>query len=1794
MKGLLKRKTVYSAIAGLLTTAIVVTSIHFSQTQAAAKETFSGILDLVDENSQDNPFVIYEIVPDTVSYNLVVEGQDPVKLDMAMGELGYYIDGAEPIGISANLAKLSTPEQRRAYMNMVLHEDGGMLTGPLSAIASDQKNGAPLFYAPYEEAYSLSEDAIKKGEEEGNPWILLQVSEDHEELLTGIEMKKALNGNYLKTFSPSENAIAGISKSFLKFVAGSEVTALDGIEVTPLDGIMEKTTSGEFDPAFTVSAKGDFAARFKVNTAHRGYRVKADSATEVNKTSVVKPNTAVYELYTNSEGKNYYVYVGKFAEVKSTLPSPESDAPTGSTKENKKNHEDVDDDAEDTEEEEEESNGSEGDDSVEPVEEAGDDSDEEESEEESSGDREDSDDEESASAAIKNRAVAARPAAVFIDRIAEADVDDAKKNDASEDNSSDDEEVQTEDDDEIIIEEGNGNEEEVTEEVVGVEYDDPEEEFFEDETLEEVYGAEEILGEEDVVDITETGAGSGLYYTVSFEYSSGYTDEPCYSVDDWDVIAIGTSDNAYLLDGASLPDDQAKKYLAPNYAHTGSIAGTSLEQYVFTYKEPEDEKACGNYVLEAAEGNTEVYRVIGIKTYYRGGLLNNNWFTKYVFDRVEDDDVTMSQYLFYDYQCYTPRMFSAAVEPGAAGLIYLSNPTGRFIPDGAVYGEGGVAPVAYSKDNDITASTFRKILNAVINDNLPVIVDYTIAKDSSLDGTYIQKLAKILALEDPSLVNNYINNESVSDENLLKIDLGDYEKYDPVHHVHDSIYIYDYSGYETSFANTAFKTNFSNAGFEEIINLIDDENQYRRSEGSDSFIPDDINQAVAIKYILCYKARRGIDTKSEIKVLELQPGPSVPEELSEMTEGNLYIDPDDEFTLYRVKNKAGDIEPLIEDAPYPIVLDSMSTREFVGREEDLNSEYDLVYIGLSTYHMNTKTISGNDRVVYNDKDMEGLVYANVGDYVREMNYVNGWLDRDYDGGSLKPIGWHTIDDERGLHRYSGNDITERKKDALIDYAKAAYPVLLDYHCIEGNITSTQIDDSYIDNQSYLYEFIDWAVDEYGVNNNKNIFRINADGNLSGNEKMFSWYLNLAKPEIEIEAGIPHLDYAEYVVQDGESYYMDYQFEILDKRTSDPDNRYTVKLYIDDNADGKYPESELSTEVMSRKPEITDGNGNKVDSNKLKAGKTYRLRQYVAEKFSIGPLPWKLEISLNKQKERRDSVIGCYKIHRAGAKDISVNCIQIVPNGYYKGWNLEDAMNGKGTNNNGVTSLKNLVANLPDYNIRIKTMTSNEFVWNLKQAAESTPSYDYLNKNEINLIVLGFGFHYEIFDDDLDSLSANLAKSDVDRAVNRIKTYIASGHSTVIGADVVSRTGYAPGVTVNASGRGNRVESWGYNTLQWLRPMAGMDRYNITGKSRMQGHDEAKAPNDGDEVEEIQGYGNTILNQDAAGNDTTDKKEYNKYYSYSGDAGKFTANDSTGYGKVSKINDGQLTLFPYALDEIYSTNDNDWPYYSLDLQGDEDGDGESDVTVWYAFHKMGNSDYVKLNKKDARDLYYLYTKGNITYVGTCLDAGGDTTEYELIVNVLIAAYEGGVQDPVVTIIDNENIDSTAIDTIYLPYYNDVDTGVQLIKGDDQNIYYYASNISTKAESVATYYYVPNDGSGDTQLQLNTGEVVNVKRLPITSVQKVGEDGEREAVERITVHATDADGHDYTIEGYEQLGNIVYDIQVPLSSIMGADDQSVDVYVHVDSVKQSNYEGADSDVTYGNDKVTLMKSELFNLD
>jgi hypothetical protein len=107
-----------------------------------------------------------------------------------------------------------------------------------------------------------------------------------------------------------------------------------------------------------------------------------------------------------------------------------------------------------------------------------------------------------------------------------------------------------------------------------------------------------------------------------------------------------------------------------------------------------------------------------------------------------------------------------------------------------------------------------------------------------------------------------------------------------------------------------------------------------------------------------------------------------------------------------------------------------------------------------------------------------------------------------------------------------------------------------------------------------------------------------------------------------------------------------------------------------------------------------------------------------------------------------------------------------------------------------------------------------------------------------------------------------------------------------------------------------------------------------------------------------------------------------------------------------------------------------------MNADEDHDGESDITVWLSLTDKGNSyNYIEYDvaERDARNNYYIYTKGNITYSGVghaSINSDKYVAETQLYINTMIASYQATAQKPEVSIKESADSGSPDKDTIYI--------------------------------------------------------------------------------------------------------------------------------------------------------------------
>lgn len=363
--------------------------------------------------------------------------------------------------------------------------------------------------------------------------------------------------------------------------------------------------------------------------------------------------------------------------------------------------------------------------------------------------------------------------------------------------------------------------------------------------------------------------------------------------------------------------------------------------------------------------------------------------------------------------------------------------------------EDEIAGPAYSADNDLSAEVLKYFFDRAIAGAKPCLVDGNIvyAKDENdtfvvnedLQNTNIFRLSAMLCQDSLSEWyedhrNNYAN---LTVKQLMDGIVEDADK----NFVTEQVYC-RYG--DDSIVNDLFSTatiykegGEIEPGFQPVLDEIVLENLYREADTSGNYKPlsTDISQAKAVRHILNYGDRRKVETKKNIKVLEIQPAKA----------------DESELTLEQLKKWA----PGVETAEITV----MTTSEFIGKIEKLNENYDLIYIGTSKDHLNMRYWTNKnytdkpdkDHVaagtVFNDSDMDGLIYYNIGDLRGAAMMLAGQLDSEYWGSNRNDNVYYY-----NLVRYPGNDITEEKKEALLSFLDGSYPVIVADDFFESPVT----------------------------------------------------------------------------------------------------------------------------------------------------------------------------------------------------------------------------------------------------------------------------------------------------------------------------------------------------------------------------------------------------------------------------------------------------------------------------------------------------------------------------------------------------------------------------------------------------------------------------------------------------------------------------------------------------------------------------------------------------------------------
>lgn len=1170
--------------------------------------------------------------------------------------------------------------------------------------------------------------------------------------------------------------------------------------------------------------------------------------------------------------------------------------------------------------------------------------------------------------------------------------------------------------------------------------------------------------------ISEADANSAqdslLYiYSVSWTENSIYKLETTYNV--YPTDQYGTY--GYLKDTS---DEKIKKthfYVAAADDLGYAYAGDNNDKYLFD----------ADYSLDPL-----VDPIV-----YTGGFTNNEWFKKYVFDL---DDSQIDD-MIIDVKTVT---YSDLTEDlvDKADFVYFAGVQSK--------SKFETTPGPYI--GDINDDVAKKLLSRVCSsdDGLPIVINRSLFIHNKVTDNDINSAPCLMNLDRLVLllIQNNIQIPSdtqwgdynfwVNAKNTIRgFDSATTHRFTSGGYVNGNLFVFDDFAYDASGNPISYDTRmlisnafnkqdlFSEAergaveNYKLILDEINSENFYLEVAGKSERISTDITPAAAFRYIINFGDHRNV-TKTSLRVLDLEPydfshlsdtdryknlvNPSDGSELASIDvieevdsiclDSRAENDPD--VVLNKTKWLVENLVSQFAGHQDKISVDIMGSREFIGRNIDLNANYDLIYIGMDTTVMNTEIATVDGKVVkkantiYNDTDMNGLVYAHVGD----KNYTSS-----NDVGTIN-----------GTFRLSGNDFTSDKVRELKEFVEAGYAVILSDKCLVKNSDGGySVNTGLVDKSSNMYKFLSDVV-LYRTDGNYKYFgknvRLKSDFEsetdvAQANRDDFSRYLSISKLNLEYSASDLPLSYNHddgsqtYLPIDSDGVYrLKYKISLSkDAAVGIADTSYDCKLYIDTNVDGRYHVNECMTGLT-----IKDAGGSEMyvdDSGRyhLSPGHSYEIVKEIPDGYT-GFLSWKLEFLENENinsdigefSKVRNSITG-YCAVPCGVNKPEIKILQLIK--------------GDGTNNFDLSNaaMDTYYSQVPDYKISVSQMTFTQYIdknVSVGYPSAETSYIDFLNSYD--MIVMGFADMYNTGANDTRVKSAVLA----------IREYTLSGRSILFTHDLTSFTlsGY---------------KAWGNYITPYLRDVQGMDRYDwvdtassypIPADDKYKYESKYDMPElNGNNTGEYTGYTTSTILDKNWGTKLT-LSEISRY------SNKNYHNTSNLVSKVSKLNGGQITEYPFKIEDTLDVSKTHGQYLQLNMDTDSrDEFNYDDIVVWYTLSNDAFYDSVPM---DGRNNYYIFNKGNITYTGSGHSDVTSDGEKKLFVNTLVAVYRTGLHAPKVYYKEAEYKTSATITSKYIPYDTAINgTEVVGYVGNTLDINFLVSNINlmNSNSELQTKYY-----------------------------------------------------------------------------------------------------------------------------
>lgn len=1230
-----------------------------------------------------------------------------------------------------------------------------------------------------------------------------------------------------------------------------------------------------------------------------------------------------------------------------------------------------------------------------------------------------------------------------------------------------------------------------------------------------------------------------FYYSVGFSY-----------VDD--ETKLSASRIYYTINSVSFLVDEEGNGVGEYAANPDAVyvkAESEKEgNFVCTESECYDYVGAGNgthCLIEDSNEQIKTYPVKVGKIYYKGGFVCNRLMEKEVF-HVSDNDA-----MDFTVETWDPRMLNDYWQNDKKpDLLYISS---RSLVKEK---NSGSETKTFSKDNDISWETARKILMLAKDPNvrLPIVVDKSIIDTSAVSNygdansyTNLQRLVALLCSDQIFQTKSVEKEKKTVTEvqDVLSIDKdtdwkniawyqltynrqpsndNDYD----YGYVNNNIYVYPGNSLEPnsstpfifkSFATeniadgkdgTQFLEKAKEKGFGEIAEYINAENLSRKLENDRNgkvvyqLFDLSITKATVVEYIINYCSRDKKEWDSSVHILEIQPGG---------TDGN-----NPTLSADTIKTKLKEKNYEVDE----VKITFMTTSEFVGKIEEL-SKYDMIYFGLDTYAFHK---DDNDSTVYNDTDMNGLIYSNIGDIIAfQESYLEGTpgftglLESDYyhrDGkryaiklidGNGKTVTknekgevtgvkeYETSNGEReadnfispnkndnstyriadNTYRFSGNDISKGKLEDVCDYVDAGHPVLVDNGFFSNN---GDIDDSKIDDCSYMYELM------CKIKGKENVFAFDKDEIGKTDLDKVMQYITNGKPEITIlkhdrayYCPDPDSDdsrKSQYDFFDVKNNTITLEFQLTNHGAASDKSTFICALYLDANADGKFSKTQekiSATEIRMTKdgnilkPKDRSGADNKTEYYyEIEPGTSYRYQMsYELPTGTIGLIPWKLEVSQSDNPLRSVSEDGFFYNKKPGTDKTEINILQINTASKSK---TVDNFNMEAQLKNKESKFYKYVSNVPDFSLKIKTIPADQFGGHDKSRPENIyTKYEFFDKcvdgKPADMLVIGFADMF-LIDNENGCLDGIVQFINEGNPVLFTHDTTSFYNNTVYDYPLYTRF-YRSEWCEYPKGNWWEKRIWegenGYEFNTKIRNLVGMDRYGVLtntvlkegtplsedsdkfgeaiAQSVSSNVDIGYVPKSGKKklAKQIQGFAYGFMTYNAAKDPNYNNSKYLTYLPYRMDRGKGNGEwwwNQQIATKVEQINSGQITNYPYKIPKSFEPSPTHYQFYQLDLNEDEDEDGESDIVVWYTLGADADKTVYFGTPRDVRNNYYIYTKGNVTYSGVGHSAVTKDEEIKLYINTMIAAYHSGINPAQLSLRTGEAEDADPMKVMYIAF------------------------------------------------------------------------------------------------------------------------------------------------------------------